>query len=152
MIAAAARTAIQVQQNRGLKADDYTLIFGCITFIASTVLVFILLPITSWFRALTQTSADSSLAFSSSGFPEKLLHYQQILFAYIALSWATIFSVKITFILFFRPIVNQLPRMLRYWKITLVVTLLSFSLSVCDIYLGCPHFGLAALGKSLYVT
>ena len=148
LITVVARTTIQIQQNRRLKADDYTLIFGSITFIASTVLIFILIPLSSWFETSIQTSmSPSGPQFDSDpSFLEKLLHYQQLLFAYGSLTWATTFSVKLTFILFFRPMVSRLPKMLLYWKMTFVITLLSFALSICFTFLGCPHFG-PALSK-----
>ena len=144
MITAAARTAIQIQHHRRLKADDYTLIFGCITFIACTILIFIMIPIIYWFQFILQTPTTGLTGQLDPNIEllEKRLHYQQILFAHTTLSWTTIFSIKLTFILFFRPVVDQLPWAIRYWKMTLAVTLLSFALSVCSIYMGCHTFGL----------
>ena len=154
IIAAIARTSIQVQQYRRLRLDDYTLIFGCITFIAASVLLYISLDAVYWITGVTTDPSDPAVLrfITAPNFAEELSHHQRIVFAYLTLTITTIFAMKLTFIIFFRPMVDKLPYMIMYWKGLLIFTLVSYIFTMLSNYIECPHFGFSACGCSCLWT
>ena len=146
MIAAIARTAIQIQQYRRLRVDDYTLIFACVMFVAGSILLFVSLPTVYWITGITLDPLNPTTEkfIFSPDFPYQIAHSQKIVYSYLSLSITAIFSVKVTFIVFFRPMVDKMPNMIMYWKVLFAITLVSYIFSICSQFIECPHFGVSA--------
>ena len=65
------------------------------------------------------------------------------LWAVSVTAWVTMYAVKFCFLSFFRALVDRLPRLVIYWKFTVVFTALCFPISVCQTFIVCPQLGLA---------
>lgn len=146
IIAAVARIAIRFKSQRRLHLDDYLLIFACICLIAATVLLYLGLSAIYFIEELSLNGIKVLTAgnISMKDFLDQLIFYQRIYWAYLSLTWATIFCVKFAFLAFFRNFVDRLPPMQRYWKLVTVLTGLIFAFEVCGGFIACPKLGLAA--------
>ena len=73
-------------------------------------------------------------------FAQTLLQ-RQLVASYLTLTWATIFSVKICFLLFFRQLVDWMKELMLIWKIVFVITISVFCFCICGTFILCPHYG-----------
>lgn len=75
----------------------------------------------------------------------ELLDTPKWVFIYFAMGWTTIFAIKFSFLVFFRPLVRNLSRWLEiYYWFSLVFTGVSWVVLVIEPALLCPHVGIAA--------
>ncbi|MCJ1362616.1 hypothetical protein MMC16_001721 [Acarospora aff. strigata] len=139
------RIAIRLQSQKRLQLDDYLLIFAFICLTAATVLLYIGTSVIYFIEEVTLNGIGATQAVGMAVFLQRLVYYQKINWAYLALSWTTIFFVKFAFLSFFRPLVDRLPSMHMYWRIVVGFTALVFAFAVCDAFIVCPQLGLEAL-------
>ena len=138
------RIAIRLQSQKRLQLDDYLLIFAFICLTAATVLLYIGTSVIYFIEEVTLNGIGATQAVGMAVFLQRLVYYQKINWAYLALSWTTIFFVKFAFLSFFRPLVDRLPSMHMYWRIVVGFTALVFAFAVCDAFIVCPQLGLEA--------
>jgi hypothetical protein len=81
---------------------------------------------------------------SQADIMQQIVFFQKINWAYLALSWASIFAIKFGFLSFFRHLVDRIPFMYNYWRGVVVFTGLVFAFTVCDAFIACPKLGMAA--------
>ncbi len=62
--------------------------------------------------------------------------------AYAMLTWTTLFSVKFSFLSFFRRLIKGLPEKMIYWWIVTVITTVVWAFGVVIVFLPCPYFSL----------
>ncbi|KAI9724630.1 MAG: hypothetical protein M1828_003654 [Chrysothrix sp. TS-e1954] len=155
MLAAVVRGAIRVKTRKMPSLDDYILLFACACLIGSTGVLYYGLPYIYFSEALTlSASGGAQSAAAGLDYTEinailaKLVLFQKVNWAYLAVSWTAIFSVKFAFLAFFRKLVDRLPRLLLFWKILVGFTSLVFCFAVCDSFIACPKTGLASLSCS----
>ena len=145
MLTATVRTVIRIRSQGRLAPDDYMLIFACVTLIASTVLLFDVAETVYWDEALILDPSPATLAEAFlPTFPAKIMHFQQKVFAYLSLTWTTIFAVKLSFLLFFRSMVDRVKKMELFWKVVFGITVVFYCYCAAAVYMGCSKFGLAA--------
>lgn len=78
---------------------------------------------------------------------DDLLWFMKMVYAYIVLSWTAIFAVKLSFLSFFRTLIERVSgRLITYWKIALVFTIVSGAFNICEVFITCPHFDYSAAG------
>lgn len=75
---------------------------------------------------------------------ERITLFQKINWAYLALTWGTIFSIKFGFLSLFRHLVDRVPFMYTFWKGVTVFTGFIFAFSVCDSFIACSKLGAAS--------
>lgn len=139
------RTAIRIGQHRRVYSDDLVLLFGCVTLIAATIIIFVITDTIYWDEQLIlDPSPEVLTAALSPDFFHRVLWYQQTVFSFITLTWTTIFAVKICFLLFFRQMVERLNGLILFWRVVLGITILSYCICACGVFISCSHFGLAA--------
>lgn len=63
-------------------------------------------------------------------------------FSHHAILWASIFSVKLSFLSFFRPLVKRLARSRKWWTYVTVITALSWGFCTVEVVIICPRFDL----------
>ena len=63
------------------------------------------------------------------------------------LCWTTIFSVKFSFLFYFRALVNRLYKMEVLWWFTLAVLVPTAAISIAGTFIVCPHTGTSVLGR-----
>ena len=145
IIGAAALTSIRFRPVPRITLDDSLLFFACICLAASTGLLFELIPQAYVLQKLDLGYLDQ-MPFPVKDLPGELSHMMRILGAYTFLSWAVIYASKFSYLVFFRALVDRLWRMVIYWRVVVVITLLLGGVSLCETFLACPHVD-AASGK-----
>lgn len=147
IIAAIARIIIRLWLHKQLRPDDYLLLVSSTCLTAATALLYY--GTSSIFLA-AELSLNPLAAFQS-GIDQAELSRQidlisKVNWAYLAISWASIFFVKFGFLTLFRHLVDRIPPMNRFWKVTLIFTSLVFAFALCDGFIACPKQG-AEIGK-----
>ncbi|KAI9827962.1 MAG: hypothetical protein M1826_006158 [Phylliscum demangeonii] len=136
IIAAAVRTVHRLHSHRRLFLDDLFLLIACIFLTASTIVLY---------RATTglYLSYSSWLLFVATDFQgvrKGGLSYLQRVFAYGSMIWTAIYAVKLSFLVFFRVLVERIRYMTIYWRVVLGTTLVAFGFCVCEAAMECPYF------------
>lgn len=141
---------IQIHSYGKLHHDDFVLLFGCLTFIASQTLLYILeIQNLYWLMEIIYNIKNPrALAFlirDPAAIYSRFLKVQKADAASSALIWTSIFAVKICFLLFFYPLVTRLfQKWVRTWRIIFGITILIGAFCISSGFIGCPHFGLEA--------
>ena len=139
-----ARTVIRVHMNHRLELDDGFLALACVCFVATTILLYKMLPDIYLFEAL------ESEPVSSIPLPEALEVFQKVVWfensdsAYLFVTWTAIFLVKASFLTFFRHLIDRVGRLVTYWKVVVSITVVVFGFCACIGFIGCPKSGLDA--------
>ena len=155
LVTGTARTVTQFRSQRRLYLDDFILILACLTLIASQILLYVF-TIDAMFRQESifpyPTNLPKLLA-SVSNSPEVVyrqkLKFQKILFACLALTWTSIFAVKICFLLFFYPIIKRLQRFMLAWKVMFGIIICIWVFCTFQGAISCPNFSLRASKSAL---
>ena len=148
IIAAAARIIIRLWLRTRLRLDDYLLLCSCVCLTAGTGLLYYGIPSIFFGAELTFNPA----AVLAAGVNEAAILHQvdlipKVNWAYLVLSWLTIFFVKFGFLSVFRHLVDRIPSMYGYWKGVLIFTGLVFAFAVCDGFIACPKLGIKTCEK-----
>lgn len=140
------RTALRLHSQRRLHLDDAFLLFACAALTAATPLLYrtiaplyFLLELASESLSATNFSQSTESNVAAEVHLYKLLHI-----AYEALIWTAIFSVKFSFLAFFRHIVDRIPNLLLHWKIVVVINIVACAFCVCFTFVACPLTGYTA--------
>ena len=62
--------------------------------------------------------------------------------AYLFLSWTTIYTVKMSFLFFFRRLADRIHNVVHYWRVVVVFTVLAGIFNACEIFMACPKTGI----------
>lgn len=152
IVAATTRTLIRLHSQRRLFFDDYMLIFACINLIAAQVLLHVMKSSVYLVEGMIfNPDSDALASMSKAELMDRILVYRKLVFAYLVLTWTTIFAVKICFLSFFRQMLKRLKRMMLTWKIIFVLTLLFYGICVSGPFLYCPYFGLDSCKSTLHL-
>ena len=124
------------------------LLFACAALIAANVVLYYMLSDLYWDEELllNPQGADASMPT----FPElldRVLLTRKTILAYVALSWTSIYAVKLCFLFFFRQLIDRVKRLVVIWKISLGVTVVSYCVTVSSYFLTCTHYDYR-VGKS----
>ena len=145
MLATISRLSIRFRYQKRLLADDYVLLLGCSTLIGAFTLVNVMYEDIYFDMFIILGPAEQVYQVSTSpGFVKRIFHYQQLAFSAETLCWVTIYSVKISYLLFFRQLLDRLERLMTYWRITLGIVVISGLFCISSIFISCPHFGVSS--------
>ena len=64
------------------------------------------------------------------------------------LAWTAEFSVKMSLLLFFKQLVNRLPRLTLYVKFVIAFAIVVWAVLICEPFMACAHLGVSSLSKS----
>ena len=117
--AATWRTVIRVRLGQGLEIDDGLLFLACICITASTVLFYITI---SDFYVLDHLVTDPAFALSHDDSVQILDWLRKMGVAYEFLSQFAIFAIRLSFLSFFRRLIDRLGGIVYYWMVTVFVT------------------------------
>ena len=138
LLAVLARTTIRLRHRRQFSADDLFLYFGVICLCAAMGLL------VKYFEDmyLTEAFMINPLAMDISPTNlSSLFRFHNVIIAYITLTYTTLFSVKLSFLFFFRNLVRRVRRMMIYWWTVLGIMIVTWLLFVLIIILGfCSYF------------
>ena len=82
----------------------------------------------------------ASLLEDPEAFYRRVSKIERMEYSSLALSFASIFAVKICFLLFFHEMITRLRRLILAWKVIFGITILFWALCTCAVFIGCPHF------------
>ncbi|KAL8724159.1 MAG: hypothetical protein Q9181_006953 [Wetmoreana brouardii] len=146
MLAAIGRLAIRFRYQNRLSADDYVLLLGCSSLIAAFTLTNVMFEDIYFDMSLILGPRELVLQESASeDFVNHILEHQQLSFSTEVMCWVTIFAVKMSFLLFFRQLVDRLGALLTFWTVTVGIVVVSWIFCICSIFISCPHFGLSSI-------
>lgn len=140
IIAAALHIALKLRNNRSLQAEDFFLFLACACLTISTALIYRLL---SSGILIGESFADPDIYLIES-LPVLISSYQREAYAFLGLTWGSIFSFKFSILFFFRQLINRLDKIIAFWKITMVITIISFLCCIISFLVVCPPFGISA--------
>ena len=132
IIAAALNIALKLRNNRRLQTEDFFLFLACACLTISTALIYRLL-----------SSGIISLIESLPVPLKSISSYQREAYAFLGLTWGSIFSFKFSILFFFKQLINRLDRIIAFWRITMVITIISFLCCIISFLTVCPHFGIS---------
>ncbi|KAI9823815.1 MAG: hypothetical protein M1826_007636 [Phylliscum demangeonii] len=141
IIAAVVRTAYRLRSQRRLFVDDLFLLLACIFLAAATIVLYT----TMTDLYLSYSSWTLLLAADPDGAVKRGVRYLRRFFAYASMTWTAIYAVKLSFLFFFRVLVDRIRYMIMYWRVVLGATLVAGGLCVCESAIECPHFDAESL-------
>lgn len=119
------------------------LIFACVALTAATGLLIEAIPLLYFIEDMTFQSSLQGVAIDES----TTLRSQRMFYSHMAMTWTTIFAVKICFLFYFLQMVDRLKKLMFIWKIVFGITVVSYGYCICSVFISCPRFGLVAAGK-----
>ena len=112
-------------------------------FIVASVLLFIMIPLIflGQGHVIDLTSILIIAAESDPRHPDLALYLLRMVLSYLILLYTTLFSVKLAYLLFFRPMLERLPVMIVYWRGALAFTVIACVFDISVLGAGCFHQG-----------
>lgn len=142
IIAAALHIALKLRNNRRLQTEDFFLFLACACLTISTALIYRLLS-SGILIGESFADPDISLIESRTAPLKSISSYQREAYAFLGLTWGSIFSFKFSILFFFKQLINRLDRIIAFWRITMIITIISFLCCIISFLTVCPHFGIS---------
>ena len=98
-----------------------------------------------------QINVEAGLQKPPTDLVEQLVHSEKLQDASTVLLSAAIFSIKFSFLFFFRHLIWQSKRLMYYWWFVLVICIPSAALVMFSDFIACRYFDASIVGKSPYV-
>ena len=134
---AAVRIAFQIHHRRRLYLSDVFLLCACICLCAGTVVLYHFEDMLYFEETLAKGALSASIPPDFLTKVETSFKYS---FSYYTILWTSIFSVKFSFLSFFRPLVQRLARSRKWWTYVIVITALSWGFCTVGMFIICPRF------------
>ena len=143
ILAATIRTTYRIVTQGRLLPDEFLLFFACVTLTAATSLLYVLIPL-NYLDEKIKYSLEINV-MEIAGLERELfdraIRIRQLSYSYLALTWLTIFSVKMCFLLFFHQLIHCLGKLMLIWKIVFAITIFVFCFCIFGNFIACPHLG-----------
>ena len=136
--------ALNLQQRKRLGLDDVFLIFATVLLLAATITVLISLDQIYFVESLTLNGAAAIISSGTNDWIDQITYFSKINWAWNAVTWASIFFVKFSFLTFFSGLCDRLPKTELYRKIVYGFCVVVFLYAVLVGFIDCPHLGLDA--------
>ncbi len=143
ILSASVRVGFRIKFHRRLFADDAFLIFACLTLTALFATALYYTPTTFLVSDVlnSQSQEGPTMSLASVDIGAVISSFRKDQFLRGSLAWITVFAVKFSFLSFFRPLTERLPRLLQHWRIVVAVNVLGFLYCVASGFLGCIEPG-----------
>lgn len=140
---------IRIQVHRRLQPDDFMLLFACVALIAANVILYYMLSDLYWDEELLLNPHWASVAstLTTEQLIDMVLLTRKTILSYVALSYTSIYGVKLCFLFFFRQLIDRVKRLVVIWKISLGFTVVSYCVTVSSYFMTCTHYDYR-VGKS----
>lgn len=140
MIAASMRTVLQVHSQRRLYVDDAFLLLACVALTAAIAVLYRAIAPLYFAQGVTNLEINPVKWSQSSGISvnTEVRSYQVLHLTHEALVWTAIFSVKFSFLSFFRKIVDRIQSLVLYWKLVSAFNVVACVFCVCFSFMECP--------------
>lgn len=129
LIAVFAKIAVRLRYSSGLSVDDVILIVGAVLLSAAVGTFYSTLGLVFYVFAPESTATGA-----------QYLQMTRLIDASAVLTWATIFSVKFSFVWFFRALTDRLPRMRIHWWIVCVIVIICAPINMFMTFYICNDF------------
>lgn len=133
------RLAIRIFTRSKLCLDDYLLLFGLACLGAATYLIY------SFSRMIFLSDAIRLDPSFSPTFSEvtQLSGSRKIIYSFLATIWTTTFAVKLSFLVFFKKLIERVSKQINiYYWVIVVFTVVSWMFIVGEPFILCPYFGI----------
>ena len=117
--AAISRTVIRVRLGQGLEIDDGLLFLACIFITTSIVLLYISMSDVYVFEHLVTHLASAS---TYDDLRKRRIWFRDMTLAHEVLCQSAMFGIRLSFLSFFRRVIDRLGRIIYYWRVTVFVT------------------------------
>lgn len=140
---------IRIRIHRRLRPDDFMLIFACANLIAANAILYLTLSDLYWDEELLLNPGPTieASALMPGELFGRILSTRKTLITIQALSWTSIYAIKVCFLLFFHQMIKRLQRLVLVWKIILGITVLFYCISLSSTFISCNRRGMD-IGKS----
>ena len=141
LVTAALRIVLRLQKKRRLYLSDAFLIFACAALGAGTGVLYSFCDNLYLDQAV---ALDPTAVVIPIDFLDRVILSLKLLFTYVTVMWTVVFSVKASFLCFFRPLLKRLGRLNTWWTWVVVTTAIAYVFCTVEIYMVCPHFDLSS--------
>ena len=90
------------------------------------------------FEAITRNPELVESAYISVPVSQ-FIWFSRIINAFDALAWTAVYSIKFSFLCFFKLLISQLTIIRRYWNFVCGLCIVCAAFSVCNIFIAGPH-------------
>ena len=142
-IIAVARLVIRVHVFRRLFIDDYFFLLSVAALISSSGLFFALTG-----PLYLAEQVEAGIAAPSLSFLEGFAHIANIAYAAEVLAWVTIYTVKFSFLFYFRSLIKRIPKIRTLWWTVFIFCIPTAAIAISAPFIECPHVGAEVIGKS----
>ncbi|MCJ1464989.1 hypothetical protein MMC07_003604 [Pseudocyphellaria aurata] len=132
-----ARTTIRLRYQKRLFIDDAFLFLAEICLCASVGLLYACAD--SLFLNEALITRPSTVVLPPD-YLNRLSRSHKLDYAYIILTFTSIFAVKFSFLFFFRILVRRIHKMSVYWWVAVTVTTVAWVFCVLEPFIFCPYF------------
>lgn len=122
--------------------DNFLLVFACITLIAAINLLYMLIPTVYLYKKMiVNLKINVARIFGLEvELLAQILWHRQLRYAFVTLTWETIFSVTIYLFLFFLQLIDYLEKLMFIWKIVFAIIMAVFCFCTLGFYITCSNF------------
>ena len=149
ILAAAVRLAIRVRSKGRLFVDDALLAFAGLTLIVATVILQIELGDIYLAEELVALYISGEQMPQGLDLQSIIKRYHLVQYLHGTMSWLTVFSVKFSFLFFFRQLVDKVTVLERYWKWVFGLNVAACLYCLLYVAFECPYHGIAACKSHL---
>lgn len=136
-----ARTGIRLRYQKRLFIDDIFLYFGVICLCAALGLYLEFSKDMFLNEALMTKPLQTKLP---SDYLSIWIRFHKMSASYLALTYTTIFSVKFSFLFFFRTLTQRARQMVIYWWMVLFILVVTWIITVVAVDFVCLDFGIGS--------
>ena len=131
---------------RRLYLDDCFLIFACVCLTAGTVLGYANVENLYWSEVELNNNPTHIHYFLAEHVDvgAHISVFERLSFSYPALLWTSIFVVKFAYLAFFRRLIDRITPLIKYWRVVVSITIVSFLICIVSVYVTCVKWGLKA--------
>lgn len=142
IFSAAIRLIIRFRQLKAVRIDDYLFLAAAMFKVTADGLLFACYAHEprAAYRGIQEAKFNKAII-------QKLGN--QLTFAQLTdvFGWSTIFFIKLSFLFYFRILVNRLPKFQVWWWMNLGLLLPTTALMMCATFIVCPHLGISMIGS-----
>ena len=135
---------MRMKYQKRFSLDDYILLIGSVLLVTTFTLVCVGFEDIYWMTSLQYGPPQLQLEpFSVPDGATRVTRIQQIAFAIDVITWATIFAIKFSYLVFFRQMIDRLKLLIIAWKAITGIVILSGVYCIASKFFACSgHFGL----------
>lgn len=143
-----ARIGIRFHSSRKLSLDDCFVLVGLVSLSAVTALAYKTCN-SVFLTSAVERDPRLILRLSPDAIGDLLKGTVQYLDAFIVLCWTAVFSVKFSFLAFFRHLIRRVENIHKYYWTVVGITVVSWAFLTSEVFILCPYTGTKS-GKIFY--